>query len=549
MRVSARKTALVGAAALALALSACGGDDDGDDEGSASGDGGGSVTVRGCNPENPLIPVNTNETCGGDVLDQLFSKLVRYDTETAEPMNEIAESIESEDNVTWTITLNDGWTFHDGTPITAQSFVDAWNYGAYGPNGNLNSYFFEPIVGYAEVAGTTDDAGAYVEGSATAETMSGLAVVDDLTFTATLVSPQSSFPLRLGYTAYSPMPEAFFEDPEAYGEAPIGSGPFQFESWEPNVEINLTAYPDYQGETQPSIDEVTFRIYENFDAAYNDLQADQLDIMPELPTSALAGDAYQNDLGERWLDRAVGVFQSVTFAPQTVDPSLSNATLRQAISMAIDRETIIEQIFSGTREAASGWVSPVVSGFEAGACGEFCNFDPDQARQLLDEAGGFSGPLTLSYNADADHQAWTEAVCNSISQELGIECVAQGVVDFATFRSQINAREMTGMFRTGWQMDYPSAENFLVPLYATGASSNDGDYSNPEFDAAVAEAATLQGEEAEAKYNEAEAMLAEDMASIPLWHYRIVAGWSTNVENVQITPFGTIDLLSVTTTS
>lgn len=224
MRVSARKTALVGAAALALALSACGGDDDGGDDGAASGDGGGSVTVRGCNPENPLVPVNTNETCGGDVLDQLFSKLVRYDPETAEPSNEIAESIESEDNVTWTITLNDGWTFHDGTPITAQSFVDAWNYGAYGPNGNLNSYFFEPIVGYTEVAGQVDDAGAYIEGSATAETMSGLQVVDDLTFTATLVSPQSSFPLRLGYTAYAPMPEAFFADPEAFGEAPIGSG-------------------------------------------------------------------------------------------------------------------------------------------------------------------------------------------------------------------------------------------------------------------------------------------------------------------------------------
>lgn len=239
----------------------------------------------------------------------------------------------------------------------------------------------------------------------------------------------------------------------------------------------------------------------------------------------------------------------MTFAPEAVDPSLANPTLRQAISMAIDRDTIVEQIFSGTREPATGWVSPVVAGYEAGACGEYCEFNPDRAQELLDEAGGYTGTLTLSYNADADHQGWVDAVCNSISQTLGIECVGQGVVDFATFRSQINAREMTGIFRTGWQMDYPSAENFLVPLYSTGASSNDGDYSNPEFDAAVQEAATLQDEEAQAKYNEAEAMLAADMPAVPLWHNRVVAGWSTNVENVQITPFGTIDMLGVTTTS
>lgn len=153
MRVSARKTAVVGAAALALALSACGGDDDsGDGDGEASG-GGGTVTIRGCNPENPLIPVMTNETCGGDILDQMFSKLIRYDPETAEPSNEIAESIESDDNIVWTVTLKEGWTFHDGSPITAQSFVDAWNWGAYGPNGALNAYFFEPIVGFDEAQG------------------------------------------------------------------------------------------------------------------------------------------------------------------------------------------------------------------------------------------------------------------------------------------------------------------------------------------------------------------------------------------------------------
>ena len=548
MRVSARKGAVIGAVGIALALSACGGGDDDEGDGGSAAGGGGSVTLRGCNPENPLIPVMTNETCGGDVLDQLFSKLVRYDPETAEPSNEIAESIESDDNVTWTITLKDGWTFHDGTPITAQSFVDAWNWGAYGPNAALNSYFFEPIQGFAEVQGEDANADEIITpDEVAAETMSGLAVVDDSTFTATLVSPQSSFPLRLGYTAFSPLPESFFADPAAFGEAPVGSGPFKFDSWDKNVEIKISTYDDYAGDTKPQIDDATFKIYEDDNAAYNDLQADNLDIVPQLPTAALAGETYKNDLGDRYIERETGVFQSFTFAPEAVDPSLANTTLRQAISLAVDRESIIASIFEGTRSPATGWVAPVVEGFKPDACGEFCTFDPDRAKQLLEEAGGYSGTLTLSYNGDADHKGWVDATCNSIKNTLGVECTGVAEVDFATFRTKINDRVMSGMFRTGWQMDYPAVENFLVPLYATGASSNDGDYSNPEFDALLQEAATLQGDEANAKYNEAEALLAADMPAVPLWYGKTIAGYSTKVDNVKITPFQTVDLLSVTT--
>ncbi len=544
MRVSARKSAVVGTAALALALSACGGGDDGGDGGEA---GGGSVTIRGCNPQNPLIPGDTGETCGGDVIDQIFSRLVRYDPETAEPVNDIAESIESEDNQTWTVTIKDGWTFHDGTPITAQSFVDAWNWVAHGPNGAYNQYFFEPFQGYDEVAGELDENDEYVEGSASAEEMSGLEVVDEHTFTVTLKEPRGTFPLMVGYSAFAPLPEAFFEDPEAFGEQPIGSGPFKLDSWERNVAMEISAYDDFQGERPAQIDAATFEIYEDDNAAYNDLQAGQLDIMPQLPTSALAGDAYQNDLGDRFIERETGVFQSVTFAPEGVSPELANPQLRQAISMAIDRESIIESIFSGVREPATGWVAPTVEGYNPGACGEFCTFDPEAAQDLFNQAGGYNGTLTISYNADADHQGWVDATCNSIRNTLGIECNGAPEVDFATFRTKITNGEMSGMFRTGWQMDYPSAENFLVPLYRTGSSSNDGNYSNEQFDQLVDEAATKQGEEAADLYNQAEELLKEEMTSIPLWYGKSIAGYSQNVSDVHITPFQTVDLVGVTT--
>jgi oligopeptide transport system substrate-binding protein len=272
--------------------------------------------------------------------------------------------------------------------------------------------------------------------------------------------------------------------------------------------------------------------------------------MTQLPNAAVAGEQYKTDLGDRFVDQDEGTIQTVTFAPAAVDPTVQNIDLRRAISKAIDRDLIVENIFQGTRTPATGWVSPVIDGYKPDQCGEWCTYDPEGAKQLLEDAGGYDGTLTLSYNADADHQAWTEATCNSIRNAIGIDCVATPVVDFATFREQITNREMKGMFRTGWQMDYPSMENFLGPIYASAAccgnGSNDGDYKNPEFDAKLAEASeAATPEEAITLYQEAEAMLAEDLPAIPLWYGRTIAGYSNNVTDVQMTPFGTTDLLSI----
>ena len=117
---------------------------------------------------------------------------------------------------------------------------------------------------------------------------------------------------------------------------------------------------------------------------------------------------------------------------------------------------------------------------------------------------------------------------------------------FASFRETITKKEMKGLFRTGWQMDYPYIENYLQPLYSTGAGSNDDDYSNKDFDAKLkAAAAAPTEEEAIALYQEAEAMLAEDMPVIPLWYPKTVSGHSNRISSAKFTVFGTIDLTSV----
>ncbi|MDN6441419.1 MAG: ABC transporter substrate-binding protein, partial [Acidipropionibacterium jensenii] len=99
---------------------------------------GGSVTVRGCTPQNPLIPADTNEVCGGNVLDAVTAKLVHYNSDTAAPELDIAKSIDTTDNQNFTVKLNPGYKFSDGTEVKAKNFVDAWNWDAYGPNAQQN---------------------------------------------------------------------------------------------------------------------------------------------------------------------------------------------------------------------------------------------------------------------------------------------------------------------------------------------------------------------------------------------------------------------------
>ncbi len=321
----------------------------------------GAVTVDGCEPENPFIPANTNETCGGNPLDAIFTKLVGYNPETAEPEMAVAESIESEDSQNWTITLKDGWTFHDGTPVTAESFVDAWNWAASGVNANQNQYWFGEgylnVVGFADVAGEDANGDEIIQPEEqTATEMSGLKVVDDLTFTVELGAPFSSFIAAVGLHRLLPAARGrSTRTPRRSAQLPIGNGPFQMTSYEPEVAINLTAYEDYAGDDKPKVKDVQFKIYADLDAAYADLLAGNLDVLEDLPPTALAGDTYKTDLGDRYIDKAVGPLPVRSTFP-LYDPKFQNPDLRKAISRAIDRETITQNIFAGTRMPATSWV-------------------------------------------------------------------------------------------------------------------------------------------------------------------------------------------------
>lgn len=510
------------AAAGALVLSGCA---SGNDEAApaATGDSTAIITTNGSEPQNPLIPTNTTETGGGKIVTSIFAGLVSY-TADGQIENDVAESIKSDDGQNWTVTLKDGQEFSNGEPVTANSFVDAWNYGALFSNAQSSSYFFDNIVGFD-----------YEKDSE----LTGLKVVDDKTFTVELVAPEADWPLRLGYTAYSPLPEAAFEDMEAFGENPIGNGPYKLAeegAWVHEEKIDLVTNETYKGVRKPVNGGLSIIFYATQDAAYADVQGGNLDVLDAVPDAAF--ETYEAEFGDRAVNQPAAIFQGFNMPYYLEHWSGEEGKLRRAaISMSINRDEITDVIFQGTRTPATDFTSPVIDGYSDKLKGaEVLEFNPEEAKKLWAEADAISpytGAFDLAYNSDGGHQAWVDAVVNSIKNTLGIEAVGKPYPTFSAALDDRKADKLTGATRAGWQGDYPSMYNFLAPLYQTGAGSNYEDYTSEKFDGLLKEGATAASvEEATAKYQEAQEVLLEDLPTIPLWYSNVTGVSAETVDNV-----------------
>ncbi|MET9295410.1 ABC transporter substrate-binding protein [Streptomyces sp. NPDC003077] len=514
---------------LAVLGAGCGGG-----PGGAGGDG--VIGASWGEPQNPLEPANTNEVQGGKVLEMVFRGLRHYDPRTGAAKNAVAERITSSDGRNFTVRLKDGWRFHDGEKVTAGSFVDAWNYGALLDNRQKNAPFFQYIEGYEKVHPE--------RGTPTARTLSGLKVVNEREFRVRLRQKFSSWPDTLGYAAFVPLPRAFYEDHAGWLKKPVGNGPYRVEKYARGWQMRLRKWAGYPGPDKARNEGVDLRVYTDNNSAYMDLQADNLDVVDDVPAAQLKN--VKGDLGGRYVNQPAGILQTLTFPLYDKGwGAEGREKVRRGVSMAIDRERITRQIFRGTRTPAGDWTSPVLGkggGYRGDLCGDACAYDPARARRLIAEGGGLpGGRIKLAYNADTgSHKDWIDAVCNSVNKALGKDnaCVGDPVGTFADYRNRITDRKMTGPFRAGWQMDYPLIQNFLQPMYYTGAPSNDGEFSDRKFDRLVDAANREPEKKASVRlFQEAETVLRDRMPVIPLWYQNGSGGYSTRVRHVALNPF------------
>lgn len=438
-----------------------------------------------------------------------------------------AESIESDDAITWTITLRDGWTFQDGTPVTAQSYVDSWNAVAYGPNAFENSGQLANIKGFGDLNPA--------EGEPTTTEMSGLTVIDDLTFSVELVGPDGQFPQQLtqAQTAMFPMPESAFDDFDAYNTHPIGNGPFEIaEDYVENEPITVTAYADYKGEPS-TVDEITFVPYTDSETAYLDVQAGNLDVAG-VPASKLTQAGA--DFGDRLYSfEAPGIsFLGLPLWNEAYD----DIRVRQAISMAIDRDTIIKVIYGDTFAPATAWTPAIEPGTPTDICGEYCEYDPEAAKALLAEAGGFTGAMEIYYPGGSGLDPLYEAIANQLRQNLGIDATAKPSADWAEFLQNRTDANIQGPFFSRWGALYPSQQATLRVFFIEGGGCANciPFYSSEVADAMAVADADVSGDGT--AYADVQAIIQENFPAVPLFFETYSYVTSDRVANLVSSPVG-----------
>jgi len=406
----------------------------------------------------------------------------------------------------WMFQLRHGTRFHNGEEVTSRSFARGWRRAA---NGGA-AFLLESIR-------DVDTSNPYV-------------------LEVKLARPDCDFPRRMFHPVFSPVPSsAGAIGNRAYNDQPIGNGPFAMDGpWSHDRGIRLVRNDDFELGAKANLDAAELTISVDPAADSNTgLRAGAADWTRVAPTDL---DSLHDQPDRRLIfGQATGTYYLVPMV--TIEP-LDVAAARRALSLAIDRDAIIREVFDDGLRAATSLVPPLTGMAAAPKTLDACRFDPVEARRLAVRAGLTAGTvLHFRYNDDGGHEAWSVAVKRQLETNLGIKVNYYGL-PFVKLRAEERAPGASGISRGGWGLDYPSADNILAQLTTAAIGTADpaeltngdniGRYRNPRFDRLLDRArATVDEASRSALYRQAEAVaIGEDLALIPLWYtreYRLVA--------------------------
>ncbi|MGH3359921.1 MAG: peptide ABC transporter substrate-binding protein [Nocardioidaceae bacterium] len=505
--VLASGIALTGAA---LVLSACGGSG-----GAASG--ASTFTVGVPASIEHLMPGRSGSS---NVDHAIWTPPTTVDPGSGEIVNAAAKSIQSEDQKTWTIKLREGWTFHNGDPVTAQSFADSWNATAYGPNAFENNANFATFEGYAELNPA--------DGKPTAKTLSGVEVVDESTLRVTLSAPSSQFPYLLSNTTFAPIPEEALKDLDGFDKAPIGNGPYELagDGLAPGVQqVTLERYDDYAGEAAET-ESVDVKFFQDTAAMYTAFQAGSIDVTFVADDDiAQAEQAYPDQFHEY-------SFPAVYYLGFPLwDERFEDPRVRQAFSLAIDREAIVDSLLRGSGEPANSIAPDLLEGGGGDEC-SYCEFDAEEARSLLADAGGWDGKLTLwTYREDAATTAVLEAISNQLRTNLGIEDVELNVEPSAELYPSIDGHKVDGPFLLYTGATYPHLYAMASVMFTPEGWANTPDYEGADAAGLLADAAGDEDALTDLT-QEATASALHDAPVAPIYYPAAAVVWADHLSGV-----------------
>ncbi len=490
-------------AAVLLAAAACSGGGEGVDtganetgEGGGGGGGGTLVAAVAAQPDN-LDPHATTAYPSFQVLENVYDTLVVPNAEDLTMEASLAESWEtSEDGLTWTFTLRDGVTFHDGSEFDSADVV--YSYNRIIDEELSNAYRFA--------------------------TVESIEAPDPQTVVLALNAPTPNLLERIGaFKGMSIIPEGAAEELDLSTEA-VGTGPFELEGSDASA-TTLTRYDDYWG-GDVTVDTVEFRYITEPAAALTALQHGEVqwtDNVPPQQIEALEG----NDQVELATTPSADYwYMSMNYEVEPFD----DRDVRRAIATAIDREAVAEAAKFG---AARPNQTAIPEGnffyydyapFEA---------DPEAARRLIEDAGvGTPIEMGLMVTDEFPETVTAAQVIASQLEPIGITVDIQNV-DFATWLDRQGKGDYDA-FMLGWLGNLDPAAYYQEQHITDGANNYQG-YSNPEVDELLLAGAAETDQDARKEiYDQAAQIIVDDVSYLYLYNPDVVQAWAPGLEGYQI---------------
>jgi oligopeptide transport system substrate-binding protein len=533
-----KRLGLLAGAAASMALGACDGGAGGEARAASGPIGGASGTeladvqvirIGNGTEIQTLDPHRGEEVQGANVMRDLYEGLVD-EAANGDLIPGAAESwTRSDDGKTFTFALRKNARWSNGDPVTANDFVFGFRRAADPKTLSFYTFILSPIV----------NADAIGAGKLPTESL-GVRALDAYTLEIKLTNPTPYFLGLLSHSMTYPVHRASLEK---YGDQftrpgnLVGNGPFTLADWVVQSHIKLVRNPYFWDNAHTKLDEVWYYPTEDQNAELQRFRANELDVTFIVPAAQL-GWIRKNLADELVIAPYLGsYYYSFNL---TRPPFKDNPKLRRALTLAVNREIITDQILGAGQKPAFGYVPPVAHyvGQEMPEAKWTQAEREAEAKKLYAEAGySAEHPLRteIMYNTQEDHRRIAVAIASMWKQVLGVEATLQNQ-EWKVFLDTRNEKADTQVFRGGWIGDYNDAFTF-AELFRSTAGLNDSGYENPEYDRLVTAAQSeLDLDKRAQMLQEAERILLADLPLLPLYFYvtprmvkRWVGGYESNI--------------------
>ena len=546
------------AGALAVSLAACGssastGTANATGEAADAAEAGstGFTVQLGPNPET-LDPAQNAAVDGGNTLITIEEPLLIID-ENNEVQPGQAESYEvSDDGLTWTFHMRDGLKWSDGSDLTAADFEYSFKRLA---SPDTAAPYAETVVGmidgYQDAIGNPDE-----DGNTTTDpdwdALNVHASEDGKTLTVQLSYPCSYFDKLASFVATSPVQQATVEangdawctEPDTY----VCNGPYMITEWTPSERIVLSKNPYYVGGWDSSkivSDTITLLLLEDSSASYAAYNSGEAQLVKDVPTDEIPSLTRAEDGGDFYLDEIMGTYY-ISLNDQ--EEPFTDVRVRKALSLAIDRDYVANTIMQGIYTPATALVGPGIvdengyfmdnaNGGEPYISDDY-EANLEEAKSLLAEAGYPDGEGFPTITYSANDSGYHIPVAEYLQQAWGELGITMNIdkVEWSSFIPMRRAGDYD-ISRNGWSMDYNDPSNMLE-LFTTNNGNNDGKYANPEFDQVIEDSRVADKTTHFEKLHEAEDILMEDAACIPVAYYNDFWLQSPSLKGTWHSPYG-----------